>query len=317
MKVLIGQWVEVLRLQNRSPHTLAAYERDVLVLARHLHKQQISWQTFDRDSLQTFVAERLEVDALSHASVQRELSSIRQFYDWLLHEQIVASNPLIGFSFKRPPRKLPQIADIDVVTQLLDQPPPKTSSHRCGEIWLRDKAMLECLYGSGLRVAELAALNLEDVDAPRKQVRVTGKGSKTRIVPLTGKSIVALGDWWQVRRVWLGASTGSALKGGELTAVFINQKGGRLTTRSIERRVVHHAKRAGIDQSMYPHLLRHCFASHLLSGSGDLRAVQELLGHENIATTQIYTHLDFAKLADVYDKAHPRAKNTSKKKKPM
>ncbi len=188
--------------------------------------------------------------------------------------------------------------DAEVLQQLLDQPAPADRDE--ARLWARDKAMLELLYSSGLRLSELADLTLPMLDLGQKLVTVTGKGRKTRILPIGSKALIALHDWLPHRNLWAAE--------GVLHVFVSEQRGEQLHPRTIERRVSHQALRAGIAQHLHPHLLRHCFASHLLAGSGDLRAVQELLGHANISTTQIYTHLDFEHLTKVYDQAHPRAR---------
>ena len=167
-------------------------------------------------------------------------------------------------------------------------------------MWLRDKALIELLYSSGLRLAELQGLSIRDIDFNRQLLRVIGKGNKTRIVPFGGKARESLIEWLKVYRIWQGDFKADS-------PVFITQRGNVITPRQIENRVKLQAQRAGVNVDLHPHLLRHCFASHMLSNSGDLRAVQEMLGHSNLTTTQIYTHIDFDHLAQVYDRAHPRA----------
>lgn len=244
------------------------------------------------------------MDGLAISSVQQELSAIRHFYDWLLTNNKVLVNPAAHYQIKRQSRPLPAIADIDLITQLLDQPAPDDPKQAA--IWSRDLAMMELLYSSGLRVGELVAVDLKDLDLSGYQVWVTGKGNKTRTVPVGRRAISAIKVYLNYRAIWLAKDE---------TALFISQKlGRRLTTRTVQTRLKIAASRAGIAQNLYPHLLRHCFASHLLSESGDLRAVQELLGHSDISTTQIYTHVDFAKLTQVYDRAHPRATKTAQNK---
>jgi integrase/recombinase XerC len=180
----------------------------------------------------------------------------------------------------------------------LDQPAPEKPLDQ--QLWLRDKAMLELLYSSGLRLAELQSLTIKDIDFNRQLLRITGKGNKTRIVPFGQQAKQSLIEWLKIYRIWQGNLSADF-------AVFISQKGGVLTPRQIENRVKLQAQRAAVNVDLHPHLLRHCFASHMLSASGDLRSVQEMLGHSNLSTTQIYTHVDFDQLAKVYDQAHPRA----------
>ena len=207
-------------------------------------------------------------------------------------------NPADDFQLKRIPRPLPGMVDIETVNQILDQPAPETEAQQ--QMWLRDKAILELLYSSGLRLAEVQGLRIKDIDFNRQLLRITGKGNKTRVVPFGSKARDAVMKWLQVYPLWHGDFVPDA-------HVFITQKGNPLGARQIENRVKLQALRAGVNVDLHPHLLRHCFASHMLSNSRDLRAVQEMLGHSNLTTTQIYTHVDFDHLAQVYDQAHPRA----------
>lgn len=313
--VLLTQWLDVLTTQQRSPNTLKAYQRDVTKLLIFLQsekkgKDQLDQQAIDQDtyylsqlnreSLTRYSGFRMEEGGLAPSSLQRELSAIRHFASWLVEQQILAHNPAQDFTINRPPRPLPSTMDAEVVQQLLDQPAPEDRDE--ARLWVRDRAMLELLYSSGLRLSELADLTLPMLDLGRKIVTVTGKGRKTRILPIGSKALIALQEWLPHRALW--AEEG-------VLHVFVSERRGEsLHPRTIERRVSHQALRAGIAQHLHPHLLRHCFATHLLAGSGDLRAVQELLGHANISTTQIYTHLDFEHLTKVYDQAHPRARKT-------
>lgn len=293
----VNRWLNVLSARNHSEHTLAAYFAGVNQLALYLRGKRLTWTRCDKRQLAQHISQRLDEDKLALASVQQELSAIRHFYSWLIEEGIARINPTTGYQLKRSPRPLPSIADVDLLTQLLEQEMPDTPEQ--ARLWLRDKAMFELLYSSGLRVGELVALDITDVDLADLRVRVTGKGNKTRLVPIGTKASDAISRYLPHRNLWVE---------GQDTALFISEKlGTRLSTRAVQQRLKIAAKRAGIAQNLYPHLLRHCFASHMLSGSGDLRAVQEMLGHSDISTTQIYTHVDFAMLTQVYDRAHPRA----------
>lgn len=293
----VERWLDTLAVRNHSEHTLSAYFAGVSQLALYLRGKKLTWTRCDKRQLAQHISQRLDEDKLALASVQQELSAIRHFYGWLIEEGLARINPATGYQLKRSPRPLPSIADIDLLTQLLDQPIPDTPEQ--ARLWLRDKAMFELLYSSGLRVGELVALDMMDIDLTDLRVRVTGKGNKTRLVPIGEKAATAIKRYLPHRHLWVEQQD---------NALFISEKlGTRLSTRAVQQRLKVAAARAGIAQNMYPHLLRHCFASHLLSGSGDLRAVQEMLGHSDIGTTQIYTHVDFAKLTQVYDRAHPRA----------
>ena len=225
-------------------------------------------------------------------SLRRRLSAVRTFCHWLVREGELGHNPAIDVRTPKPARHLPAVLDTDLVGRLLDIPGDAPDV-------LRDRAILELFYSSGLRLAELCALDLGDVDLHDAQVRVTGKGAKTRIVPVGRFARAAIQAWLAVR--------GSLAQAGE-AALFVGARGARRCARAVQGRVSYWAQRQGIGRHVHPHMLRHSFATHVLESSGDLRAVQELLGHADIKTTQVYTHLDFQHLAQVYDAAHPRAK---------
>ncbi len=296
----VQRWLDTLSVRNHSKHTLSAYFAGVNQLALFLRGKQLTWTRCDKRQLAQHISQRLDEDKLALASVQQELSAIRHFYGWLIEEGLARINPTTGYQLKRTPRPLPSIADVDLLTQLLDQSTPDTPEQ--ARLWLRDKAMFELLYSSGLRVGELVTLDMSDIDLADLRVRITGKGNKTRLVPIGIKAADAIRRYLPHRNLWVEQQD---------EALFISEKlGTRLSTRAVQQRLKVASARAGIAQNMYPHLLRHCFASHMLSGSGDLRAVQEMLGHSDISTTQIYTHVDFAKLTQVYDRAHPRATHT-------
>lgn len=298
----VEAWLHTLSIQNHSPHTLAAYHAALKQLAYFLEEKSLTWTRCDKRQLARHISQRLDRDKLKLSSVQQELSAIRHFYGWLIEQGEARINPTTGYQLKRSPRPLPSIADVDMMTQLLDQAMPEQPEQ--ARLWIRDKAMFELLYSSGLRVGELVSLDVSSVDLSSQQVRVTGKGNKTRIVPLGKKAAEAISRYLPHRYLWVENQD---------QALFISEKlGTRLSTRAVQQRLKVAASRAGIVQNLYPHLLRHCFASHVLSGSGDLRAVQEMLGHSDISTTQIYTHVDFAKLTQVYDQAHPRASHPTK-----
>jgi integrase/recombinase XerC len=295
---LLEQWLDVLQAQNKSIHTRTAYQRDLTQVIKFLVEKKHSLEQINHQILRQFAAQRIEQDRISPSSLQRELSSLRSFFNWLVESEIYSNNPVTDFNIKRPARPLPSMLDAELMKQILDQAAP--TQEKDAALWCRDKAILELFYSSGLRLAELSTLMLSELDLARGLVTVTGKGNKTRVIPVGSKAIAALREWLVLRAQWAGADE---------HALFVSERSGTaLGTRQIERRVTAQATRAGVSQHVHPHLLRHCFASHLLAGSGDLRAVQELLGHADISTTQIYTHLDFEHLAKVYDGAHPRAK---------
>lgn len=291
------EWLERflrhLREERRySPNTLEAYARDLAALHAQLEAEGVDgWDAVDGHLLRGFVA-RQHRQGLSGRSLQRRLSAIRRFYHYLLREGQVRNNPALDIAAPKSPRKLPAALDADQTGRLLavdcDDP-----------LALRDRAFMELMYSSGLRLAELVALDLVDLDLDEGLVRVTGKGRKTRDLPVGRLAREAL-------HAWLRARVGIA--GPQEMALFVSRDGTRLSARSVQSRLGQWARRQGMGQRVHPHMLRHSFASHLLESSGDLRAVQELLGHADISTTQVYTHLDFQHLARVYDAAHPRAR---------
>jgi len=275
-----------------SGHTVDAYGRDLARLVDFMDAQEIpTWGELGNWQLRAFAA-RCHRQGLNPRSIARRLSAARSFFAFLLREGELACNPAADVAPPKPARRLPQTMDADQVGHLL-------ALDGDDDLAVRDRAILELLYSSGLRLAELTSLAIVDLDLADATVRVTGKGSRTRIVPVGRKALEAL-QAWLTRR--------GRIAGAEETAMFVGRTGRALTPRAVQLRVAQWARRAGSQVPVHPHLLRHCFASHLLESSGDLRGVQELLGHADIATTQIYTHLDFQHLAQIYDKAHPRAR---------
>ncbi|MDM1755976.1 MULTISPECIES: tyrosine recombinase XerC [Acinetobacter] len=295
---LLSMWIKDRQVQNQSEHTLDAYFRDVSGFIDFCYMRHIELNQIEAADLREYLAYKVEKDQLTSSSLQRHLSSIRQFMKWAKQGHYLEMNPADDLQLKRQPRPLPGMIDIETVNQIMDQAAPEKPLEN--QLWVRDKAILELLYSSGLRLAEIQGLKIRDLDFNRQLLRVTGKGNKTRIIPFGSKAKQSLIDWLKVYRIWQGEFVAES-------ALFISQKGNAITPRQIENRVKYQAHRAGVNVDLHPHLLRHCFASHLLSNSGDLRAVQEMLGHSNLTTTQIYTHIDFDRLAQVYDQAHPRA----------
>ena len=290
----LEQFLEVLRSQRQaSPHTVKAYARDlnaVLCFFRKLGLQ--SWAELNDAMVRQYISERSR-HGISSRSLQRELSALRSFFDFLVKQRRVNDNPARHVKSPKAPQKLPKTLNVDGVTALLE-------AKAVTDLEVRDQAMWEVFYSNGIRLSELVELNLEDVDLHEGSILVrSGKGSKSRLLPLGRCAREALQKWLQIR---------SQMAQPTEKALFISRRGTRLSGRNIQLRLKQWGKRLGFEQPLYPHLLRHSFASHLLEASGDLRAVQELLGHADIATTQIYTHLDFQHLAQVYDRAHPRAK---------
>ncbi|MCL6246783.1 tyrosine recombinase XerC [Acinetobacter sp. ANC 4945] len=299
-QILLGMWLKERKIQNQSEHTLLAYERDVSDFLQFCTIRNLPLHDVEKSDLREFVAYKVEQFQLSPSSLQRMLSSIRQFMKWAEQGDYLSFNPADDFQLKRQSRPLPGLVDIETIKQIMEQPEPESETQR--QLWIRDKAILELLYSSGLRLAEVQGLTIRDIDFNRQLLRITGKGNKTRIVPFGSKAKEAVMHWLQLYPAWHGDFVPEA-------QVFITQKGNPLGVRQIENRVKFQAQRAGVNVDLHPHLLRHCFASHMLSNSGDLRAVQEMLGHSNLTTTQIYTHVDFDRLAQVYDQAHPRAQH--------
>ncbi|WAK01936.1 tyrosine recombinase XerC [Methylobacter sp. YRD-M1] len=279
-----------------SEHTIKNYRRDIGHLIRYCKSKAIDhWIDLKQSDIRAHIAGRHR-QGISSKSLQRELSAIRSFYNFLLKKSLTENNPAQYVKAPKQSRKLPKTLDVDQIGGLLEA---GTSS----VLEIRDLAMFELFYSSGLRLSELAALNLTDIDLPDRSLAVrSGKGGKSRLLPIGGKAVSALENWL-VQRLKMAAAIEPAL--------FVSSRGTRLGPRSIQLRLAQWCRKKGIAEHLHPHMLRHSFASHLLESSQDLRAVQELLGHSNISTTQIYTHLDFQHLAEVYDKAHPRAKKKS------
>jgi integrase/recombinase XerC len=289
----IDAYLEHLRKERRlSPHTASNYLRDVAALADFLERANVTdWKRVDSQHVRVFAA-RAHAGGLSPRSVQRRLSAVRGFFGYLAREGVAASNPAVDIRAPKAAKRLPGTLDVDQINQLLQIPGNDALA-------VRDRAIMELFYSSGLRLAELVGLALTDVDLADRTVRVLGKGAKTRIVPVGRKACEAIRAWLKER---------AALSDIDETALFVNRNGSRLQPRAIQLRIAQWARRAGLPARVYPHLFRHSFATHLLESSKDLRGVQELLGHADISTTQVYTHLDFAHLARTYDASHPRAK---------
>jgi len=290
----VEQFLAELAHQRRaSTHTLTAYRHDLVLLqaaAAGRALAQLQSHDLRRQAM------RLHGQGLAARSIARTLSAWRAFYRWLARRGQLAVDPCVGLRAPKQPRALPKALGIDQTAALLAAPGDTLDD----PLTVRDRAMIELFYSSGLRLAELAALDVRGgLDLASGEVTVTGKRAKTRTVPVGAKAAEALADWLDQR---------IALAALDEPALFVSRRGTRLTPRAIELRLAAWAKRSGLGLHVHPHMLRHSFASHVLQSSGDLRAVQEMLGHASIATTQIYTHLDFQHLAKVYDAAHPRAK---------
>lgn len=290
-------WVERylahLKTERRmSPHTADNYARDLVALEKYCDRKLLAgWRTLDSQHIRVFAAEEHR-GGLGPRSIQRRLSAVRGFFNFLIREGELKSNPATEIQAPKAPKRLPKTLDADQMARLLD-------FRGDGTLDTRDRAIMELFYSSGLRLAELASLKLTDLDLKDQTVRVTGKGNKARIVPVGRMAVTAL-------RAWLTARAG--IRQIDDHALFVGSTGRRLGARAIQLRIDHWARRQGLGVKVNPHLFRHSFATHLLESSGNLRGVQELLGHADISTTQIYTHLDFQHLARIYDRTHPRAK---------
>lgn len=280
------------RERRLSAHTAAAYRQDLDAFAAHCGRQGIGdWSQVDGQHVRAFAASEHRA-GLAPRSIQRRLSAVRSFFRYLEREGVTAGNPALDVRAPRSRKRLPATLDADQVGRLLE-----FDAH--DPLAKRDRALFELAYSSGLRLAEVIGMNLTDLDLADRTARVTGKGSKTRVVPVGRHAIIALECWLRER---------GALAAVDEPAVFVGRNGRRLGPRAVQRRLERWTRAQGLGMRVHPHMLRHSCATHLLESSGDLRGVQELLGHANIATTQVYTHLDFQHLARIYDAAHPRAR---------
>lgn len=286
---LITDFVQMLQVERQySSHTIQSYHRHIESTKSILKLNQ--WDALTVDHVRLLVMKSKQAK-LSARSISLRLSALRHFCQFLVERKVLLQNPAESVSAPKIGKLLPKNMHAEAVFGLLDFVPESIHD-------IRDKAMFEVVYGCGLRLSEVTGLNMVDVLSSR-QLKVWGKGQKQRLLPVGNVAWEALQDWLKVRPQWLVS---------DFTAVFLSQRGNRLGNRQVGKRLDQLAVRQGINTSISPHKLRHSFATHVLESSGDLRAVQELLGHANLSTTQVYTHLDFQHLASVYDKAHPRAK---------
>lgn len=295
---LLERFCNEQEIRNLSANTICTYQRAISEFFDYCEKNELELKNIEQSDLRSYISERVIEHNNQTATLIKKVNAIRQFMQWAVRNNVLEHNATDYIKLNRPARKLPGMLDIETVNQVLDQPAPVDEKEQL--LWVRDKAMLELLYSSGLRIAELHDLKIMDVDQARLLVRVTGKGDKTRIIPIGRKARDAIMAWLQIYTQFKGVLRPQS-------PLFLSKRGGQLSLRQIGYRIEFQAKRAGIKEHLHPHLLRHCFASHMLSNSRDLRAVQEMLGHANLNTTQIYTHLDFDNIASVYDQAHPRA----------
>lgn len=296
MQLLLEKFWHHLRIERQlSPYTLKGYQAQLDAVVDILQQNDIQqWHQVDT-SLVRFILAESKKSGLKEKSLALRLSALRQFFNYLILKDEIKINPTIGISTPKQNKHLPKSIDAEQIQQLLDN-----ESHQPLDI--RDRAMLELTYSSGLRLSELQGLNLTDINLASAELRVIGKGNKERALPIGSKAVSALQQWLAVRPQFNPKDN----------ALFISKQGNRITHRAIQKRMETWGIKQGLNSHLHPHKLRHSFATHLLEASSDLRAVQELLGHSNLATTQIYTHLDFQHLANIYDSAHPRAKRKNK-----
>jgi integrase/recombinase XerC len=281
-----------------SEHTRRAYLSDLAGYSGYLSEVGVPVVPSSPSAVRGWLSR--QAGSSGPATLARKLSSVRSLYRYLVKEGMAEANPARSVQAPRRPRRLPTVLPEEEVAALLEAPGPD------GPLGLRDRAFLELLYSSGLRVSELVGLDLDGLDIAEGLVRVLGKGRKERVVPVGRPAREALARWLEEGRpALLAGPEGTRARG----ALFLNYRGGRLTARSVARRLDRRVLEAGLPRHLHPHVLRHCFATHLLGNGADLRGIQELLGHASLSTTQRYTHLDWKRLAEVYDQAHPRARS--------
>ncbi len=288
-----------LRERNASPHTIKAYTGDLDNFSAYIGSR--GWKTIDHIAIRGFLS-HLYDKGLSKTSVARALAAVRSLYRWLAQEGVVEQNPAKLVSTPRLPKKLPRVPTIEEMNAMLDGKMPEVASFP-----ERDRLLFELLYGCGIRNSELVGINLEDISLSNEAILIRGKGKKERYVPFGGSALAALAVYLPWRQQLL-ATLKKPIPGKGMPALLVNQRGGRLTTRSVGRIVKRIAVAKGLSPEVHPHTLRHAFGTHMLEEGADLRAIQELLGHERLATTQRYTQLSVKHVMNVYDQTHPRAK---------
>ncbi|MBP2700841.1 tyrosine recombinase XerC [Photobacterium lucens] len=293
----LERFYEYLRSERElSLHTQQNYKRQLTRIAEQLVELKVeSWQQVDAGWVRQIASKGMR-DGLKASSLAMRLSALRSFFDFLVHQNVLKANPAKGVAAPRKSRPLPKNLDVDEMNQLLDV-------NEDDPLAIRDRAMMELMYGAGLRLSELVGIDLRNISLSKGDLRVIGKGDKERIVPFSGLAREWVAKWLKVR---------DSIAQADEQALFVSKLGHRISTRNVQKRMAEWGQKQAVSSHINPHKLRHSFATHMLESSGDLRAVQELLGHANLSTTQIYTHLDFQHLAKVYDEAHPRAKKRSK-----
>jgi len=306
LKSELERFYNYLQSERRySPHTVSAYRRDInhFIHGHGLDENcSVNWDDIKQADIRQCVA-GLHRQGLSGKSLQRWLSSIRSLFNFLCRFHRATHNPAVGVPAPKAAKRLPKTLNVDEIDRLLDVNADIVGAVENkltnSVIAIRDRAVMELMYACGLRLSELSGLDLQDIDWQQQVIVVMGKGQKQRRIPFGRKAKGALNNWLMQRNIIANENE---------KALFISQHGKRLSNSNIQKRLKKMALTQGLNTNVYPHMLRHSFASHILESSQDLRAVQELLGHANLSTTQIYTHLDFQHLADVYDSAHPRAR---------
>ena len=281
-------------IATKSFNTIVSYQRDITTFVKYLSEENILKLNEVNSMWVQKYAATCHKQGLSGRTIARRVSAVKAWFRYLVKTGVVTENPVVGINVPKSRQRLPRVLDVDQMDFLLRGDGNSVYDKR-------DLAMWELLYSSGLRVSELASVDMADVELATQEIRVLGKGNKERVVPIGRVAVGAITTWFSVRPTF-------QVSGDEAVACFLTHNGHRMTSRNIQLRLRRWAKKFGSDESVHPHMLRHSFASHMLESSGDLRAVQELLGHSNISTTQVYTHLDFQHLANVYDASHPRAK---------
>ena len=289
----LERFYEYLRSERElSLHTQQNYKRQLTRVAEQLVELSVdNWQQVDAGWVRQIASKGMR-DGLKASSLAMRLSALRSFFDFLVHQNVLKANPAKGVAAPRKARPLPKNLDVDEMNQLLDV-------NDDDPLAIRDRAMMELMYGAGLRLAELVGIDVRHISLSKGDLRVIGKGDKERVVPFSGLAREWVAKWLKLR---------DNIAQAEEPALFVSKLGSRISTRNVQKRMAEWGQKQAVSSHINPHKLRHSFATHMLESSGDLRAVQELLGHANLSTTQIYTHLDFQHLAKVYDEAHPRAK---------
>jgi integrase/recombinase XerC len=290
----VADFICHLRERNASPHTIKAYSRDLALFAAYAGSR--GWKQIDHITVRGFLSQLYE-RGLSKTSVARALAAVRSLYRWLAREGVVEQNPAKLVATPKLPKKLPRVPTIEEMNSVIDGQMPEVAAFP-----ERDRLMLELLYGCGIRNSELTGINLDDIRLSAEAILIRGKGKKERYVPFGDSVKAALATYLPERQKLLEATSKHS------TALLINQRGGRLTTRSVGRIIKNIAVAKGLSPDVHPHTLRHAFGTHMLEEGADLRAIQELLGHERLATTQRYTQLSMKHVLQVYDQTHPRAK---------